>query len=192
MSGMTYPAMQMVRCSACGATDRREVYSQQQDFECPSCRYLPASDALRTIANQFEVGDRRQYVYRVKDEFGVVIYVGHSASLCRRLRRHAVRSPFRTWAADVDVVEVASFEDGRRLEGWLIDLHRPRFNYRGNPDKSRLRVVASVDPFSAAKSAGVEKGSTTTTGPRSAPLPRGRHPSQADAPPGAPVVAYRR
>lgn len=193
MSVSTRQRLRTVRCDVCGASDRRLVFPQECDFECWPCRSRPSSAVLHAFANRFDPDDRRQYVYRIKDEYGVVIYVGHSGSIWSRLRNHAAKSPCRFWAVDLDVIEVATFADGRRLEGWLIDLHRPRFNYRGNPDKwVRNRwPVASVDPFSAVFT-GVEKGSTTTTGPRSAPLPRGRHPSHADAPPGAPVVAYRR
>jgi len=82
-------------------------------------------------------------VYLMKDEYGMVIYVGKAINLRSRVRSYFHQSA-QEWAktrqlawcvADVEFIVTGSELEALVLESTLIKQHRPRFNVRLKDDK---------------------------------------------------------
>ena len=75
------------------------------------------------------------YLYRAKDEAGVVLYVGITGNPERRQATHACNAPWRELSMDsLDWVEFDNREDAAAFEKAEIARLRPKFNKALNPD----------------------------------------------------------
>lgn len=86
------------------------------------------------------------FVYRCYDADRVLLYVGSTANLGRRMHEHLHRAEWWRWVADVQTSGPYPIADALDLELRLIRRMGPVFNIEGNDDARPDDYRAQHDP----------------------------------------------
>ena len=90
------------------------------------------------------------YLYRAKDEAGVVLYVGITGNPKQRQDTHAYTSPWRELSVpSLEWLEFDTRQEAAAFEKAEIARLKPKFNKAGNPDFVTLRSddLVSINVF---------------------------------------------
>ena len=111
------------------------------------------------------------YLYRAKDETGVVLYVGITDNPVRRQARHACHAPWKDLSVgSLDWVEFGTRKEAADFEKAEIARLRPKFNKALNPDvpttaaakgeRSQISFAIDKQLHSALKKLAIDDGVT--------------------------------
>lgn len=97
---------------------------------------------------RFRVSTRGHYVYLLHDEDDVIVYVGRSSNILKRLGDHLHVRERRELVAAASIIRCETEQEMKQLETALIFLHQPALNSRGTAGKPRDLGGNSHHPLS--------------------------------------------